>query len=203
VYRITPTGRRALKEWLGSPSKPGLAVDLEGLVRVFLGNFSDPGDLSAAVEQTRADAAGLVNLAHEIAQGYIEGRAPFQPHVHVRAFVFDFLFTFGHMVRDWSERTARDLDEWKRLDLDQRRELGKARIAQAIADRPKLPTLGPMTQAHRRGDDDGAPKSPPPRRRRRVRSDASAGSAPIESVVQLGSRSLRPLAVCRRRWPPE
>jgi DNA-binding PadR family transcriptional regulator len=149
VYRITPRGRRALKEWLGSPPKPGLAVDLEGLVRIFLGNFSEPGDLAAAVEQTRADAAGLIGVAHEVAHEYIEGRAPFQPHVHVRAFVFDFLFTFGHMVSEWSERTARDLEEWSRLDLDERRELGKARIAHAIARRSKVPTVGSVPPTRR------------------------------------------------------
>jgi PadR family transcriptional regulator, regulatory protein AphA len=167
VYRITTKGRHALREWLASAPKAGLAVDLEGLVRVFLGNFAEAEDLAAAVEQTRADADGLVSIAHEVAHEYIEGRAPFQAHVHVRAFVFDFLFTFGHMVRDWSERTARDLEAWTELDLDQRRELGRGRIARAIAQRPQLPTVGSEHQAHRRRADQGTPAPALPRRKAR------------------------------------
>jgi hypothetical protein len=82
--------------------------------------------------------------------------------VHVRAFVFDFLFTFGHMVRDWSERTARDLEEWAHLDLDQRRELAKARIARALAERPeRSPTS--VAEAQRLPAAHAAPASRPPR----------------------------------------
>jgi PadR family transcriptional regulator, regulatory protein AphA len=182
MYRITTKGRHALRDWLASPPKPGLAVDLEALVRVFLGNFAEAEDLVAAVGQTRVDAAGLVSIAHEVAREYIEGRAPFQPHVHVRAFVFDFLFTFGHMVHDWSERTARDLEGWTQLDVDERRELGRSRIAGAIAKRPGLPTVGSEREAHRPRADHGPPPSPPPRRKSRVtrtkRTQARTRSSP-------------------------
>jgi PadR family transcriptional regulator AphA len=149
TYRITASGRRALKEWLASPSAGGLGLDFEGLVRVFLGNFARERDLIAALDQARVAATEMLETAYEVGREYVEGRAPFQEHVHVRAIVFDFLFSFGHMVRDWSERSAADVSAGARLDLEARRNLGRERIAHALRDRPQAPADG---------------RKPPPRR---------------------------------------
>ena len=136
TYRITPKGRRALKAWLALPPTPGLGLDFEGLVRVFLGNFAERRDLLACVHQANDDAEELLATAHVVAAEYLEDRAPFQEQVHVRALVFDFLFTFAHMVRDWSVRTGTDLERWAALDIEQRRALGKAHIARLVRERP-------------------------------------------------------------------
>jgi DNA-binding PadR family transcriptional regulator len=133
TYRITKKGREALAEWLASPPEGGLALDFEGLVRIFFGNFAEERDLLATLEQARRDATVLLDVAHEVGAEYVEGRAPFQQQVHVRALVFDFLFSFAHMVRDWTDRAAADVHAWQELDLAGRRSLGQQRIADALA----------------------------------------------------------------------
>jgi PadR family transcriptional regulator, regulatory protein AphA len=139
TYRLTSRGRAALKTWLASPPKGGLGLDFEGLLRVFFGSLAEPGDVLAAVEQARTDADELLDVAYTVGREYVEGQAPFQPHVHVRAFVFDFLFSYAHLVRDWSERVATDLRAWDKLDLEGRRQLGRRRIDRAIKTKPQEP----------------------------------------------------------------
>ena len=108
-----------------------------------VGNFAEPSDLLRAIDKARADAAELLDVAHEVGREYVEGRAPFQPHVHVRAIVFDFLFTYAHMVQHWAERAATELEAWTQLDVETRRKRGRDRIARAFRDEtrssPKAP----------------------------------------------------------------
>ena len=48
---------------------------------------------------------------------------------NVRTFVFDFLWSYSMLLTEWAERTARELERWPRLDLDQRRRRGQRIIA--------------------------------------------------------------------------
>jgi PadR family transcriptional regulator AphA len=127
-YSLTPRGRSALQTWLAEPPAPGWAFQYEPLLRVFLGNFGTREQLLAAIEQARGDAEELFAVAEDVAADYAAGTAEGQPHVHVRALVFDFLFHQGDAIRAWAERARADVEAWDGLGADERRARALARI---------------------------------------------------------------------------
>ena len=70
-------------------------------------------ELLAALDQAAADVQELVaEVRPRIGHEYLHGEAPFQEHLHVRAFVFDFLSDFGLLVERWAERTGAEVEPW-------------------------------------------------------------------------------------------
>jgi DNA-binding PadR family transcriptional regulator len=108
TYAITEAGKTAFAAWLETSAKP-YSLECEPLLRVFFGLFGDDAALTAALDQTRAQAEELLRTAAMIEGEYAAGRAPFQHHIEVRCFIFDFLASFAAMVRDWTDRTAAEL----------------------------------------------------------------------------------------------
>ncbi|MGB8382489.1 MAG: PadR family transcriptional regulator, partial [Dermatophilaceae bacterium] len=53
VYRITPAGRTALREWLSAPAAPR-SVEFEGMVKVFFADAGSLEQLTATLEQIEA-----------------------------------------------------------------------------------------------------------------------------------------------------
>lgn len=130
TYAITNTGRDALAAWLATQSKP-YAFECEPLLRIFFGQFGDVSDLSAALDQARAQAAELLCTGDGIAREYAAGQAPFQDQIEVRAFVFDFLYSFARMVHDWADRTETELAARRDLPTAERIERALAVIERA------------------------------------------------------------------------
>jgi DNA-binding PadR family transcriptional regulator len=134
AYALTAEGRRALRTWLAEPPAAGWSFQYEPLLRVFLGNFGTREQLLAAIDRARADADDLLAVAHAVAGDYAAGTAEGQPHVQVRALVFDFLFHQADAIRQWSERAAAEVAAWE--DDDEpgaRAERALARIAALAA----------------------------------------------------------------------
>jgi PadR family transcriptional regulator AphA len=102
TYDLTPAGRRALRGWLAEPPVAGWTFQSEPLLRVFLGNFGTREQLLAAIERARLDAEELLAVADAVAAEYAAGTAEGQPHVHVRALVFDFLWHQAVAIREWA-----------------------------------------------------------------------------------------------------
>src|SRR5919199_4721236 len=111
TYRITPSGRRALREWLATPPRP-TALECEPLLRVFLADFSSREQLGVALAQVRGDAHAILRVGRTVGAEYLAGTAPFQDQVHVRALVFDFLSHHARMLNDWADRTERVFQQW-------------------------------------------------------------------------------------------
>jgi DNA-binding PadR family transcriptional regulator len=98
VYKITPAGKKALRNWLASPPR-ATALECEPLLRVFLGDFADAEAMRRALDQTRRDAEAILNVGRRVSQEYLAGTAPFQDQVQLRAFVFDFLSHHALMLQ--------------------------------------------------------------------------------------------------------
>jgi PadR family transcriptional regulator AphA len=114
TYFITPAGKGALSAWLETRPRP-FALELEALLRVLLARFGTREDLLAALEAAREDAEGLLTLGEGILQEYATGSAPFQHEAHLRAFVFDFLYSFARTLEQWAGRTHTEVAGWEDL----------------------------------------------------------------------------------------
>jgi PadR family transcriptional regulator AphA len=134
TYSITPKGRQALREWFSTVPAP-MSHESEGLLRVFLGAEADPAALLQAVRKVGIDGAEIREVGAPIGEAYLAGTAPFQDQVHVRAFVLDFLWSYSVLLSDWAERTAKELERWPRMTLDQRRRRGQRIIAARMGRR--------------------------------------------------------------------
>jgi DNA-binding PadR family transcriptional regulator len=132
-YALTPSGRRALEAWLAEPPAAGWTFQYEPVLRVFLGNFGTREQLLAAIDRARGDADELLAVADTVAADYAAGTAEGQPHVHVRALVFEFLFLQANATRDWAERARVEVEAWDELGPEARGERALARIAELAA----------------------------------------------------------------------
>jgi DNA-binding PadR family transcriptional regulator len=136
TYRISTTGRRALRQWLATPPRP-TALECESLLRVFLADFCTREELDLALAQLHADAHAILAVGRTVGAEYLAGTAPFQDQVHVRALVFDFLSHHARMLRDWAERTERVFQRWDDPRTD-RAQLAADIIRANLAEYPDL-----------------------------------------------------------------
>ena len=76
VYTITPAGRRALRQWLGTPGE-GPVLEFEQLLKVFFADHGTKADVLKAVATIKqwAHDRNAENIA--VARGYIAGTGPF------------------------------------------------------------------------------------------------------------------------------
>jgi DNA-binding PadR family transcriptional regulator len=127
VYSITPEGQQTLREWLATPPS-ATKLECEPLLRIFLADLCTQEQLHAALEQVRADADAILSVGRVVGPEYIEGVAPFQDQVHVRALVFDFLWNHAKMLEQWADRTEMAIERWNVLSPAEKAEAALATI---------------------------------------------------------------------------
>ncbi len=74
-YTITPDGRSALRDWLGtSPGEPRL--EIEGILRLFYGDSGTPSDLAASLATTSLQAESMLRELLVFVDEYLEDGGP-------------------------------------------------------------------------------------------------------------------------------
>lgn len=134
IYSITPEGRRALAEWMEKPSQPP-ALAFEGLVRLFFGNAGTPDELLQALDSAIERADEIQTVGTKVALEYLAGDAPFPQRVHCSGVVFDFLWNFAELLRDWAERSAREIDTWEDTTPNGKEERARRVFSAALAEK--------------------------------------------------------------------
>ena len=135
TYSITAKGRRELKKWLTEPPRP-VALEFEAVLRIFLAAHGTKEALLQALERATADAEEILAVGSGVAQEYAEGRAPFQEQVHVRALIFDFLWSYAQAVSQWAVRARQTVAEWDDMSVAGKEEAATALIAQTVSRQP-------------------------------------------------------------------
>lgn len=120
MYQITPTGLTALRAWLDTPLST-IAVEFEGLVRIFAATQGTREQLLANLERIRAEADSLIAFNDQIRWEYIQGQAPFQHEAHVRTLVVDFMADYFDLIKNWAERSAAEVRRWPDVMPDEPR----------------------------------------------------------------------------------
>lgn len=138
VYTITAKGRRHLAAWLEA-SPRATTLESEPLLRVLFGALSSPDAIRRALDQVERDAHDILDVGRTVAAEYAAGMAPFQDHIHVREFVFDYLTTHATGMLEWVSRTRTALDHWPGLSKEERSDRAVQRITQRARGLPRRP----------------------------------------------------------------
>ena len=143
VYSITETGRRELERWLDEAPQ-GSSLHSEPVLRVHLAPYGTKPDLVNALERARDDAEGLLRLAVTIGGEFAEARHQFQDQVHVRAILFEYLWSYGLATYRWATSSLDVIDDWTDLaPTADRLEVGRERIEELIRGAPDAITSDP------------------------------------------------------------
>jgi PadR family transcriptional regulator AphA len=132
-FAITSAGRRRLNGWLASPPR-STVLECEPLLRLLLGHLGTDEQARTAVQRIRADAEEIQAAGRGIGQGFLDGVAPFQEHVQMRALVFDFLASWSIMLTDWADRSQETISQWPEQSAQERKDAAHAIIAARLQD---------------------------------------------------------------------
>jgi len=111
VYRITPSGRRALEEWLGRPSAPP-KLESEALARTFFADSGTLEHLHATLDDLAASASARIHVLRELIEVADEPEYPFVKRRHVNAVAWRFQLDYHRMILDWTTWARDQIDTW-------------------------------------------------------------------------------------------
>ena len=168
TYAITAKGRKALAAWLGTPTAgpAGFALHFEPLLRVHLARAGTRQDLLRALDDASSLADTIHQQGREVATEFVQGQHLLQEEAHIRALVFDFLWSLADEIDRWAERTRAEVEHWTDLDPQGKTEWGIELMRAAIQRQPSHPTGVPPTT--------GKPPSPPDLLTRRPHGQATS-----------------------------
>ncbi|MFI5508929.1 PadR family transcriptional regulator [Mycobacterium sp. NPDC051804] len=110
-YTITPEGRAALEEWFGSkPAAPLLEV--EGFLRMFLGDQATKEDLRESIEVTGRQARELYAKGLALIDELSSTGGPFPQRLHLIERQATFIGDFYRNLIEWCDDTVAAIDEW-------------------------------------------------------------------------------------------
>src|SRR5258708_32259475 len=134
TYSITPAGKRMLKVWLRSPIEPPI-LEHEAVLRMLLAPIADRQALLDTLQQAISNTDELLmEVRPRIGREYLEGRAPFQDHAHVRAFVFEFITEFHLFLRRWAVDAHDIVSGWEDVRPEGKTEEAIERIQRVISN---------------------------------------------------------------------
>jgi PadR family transcriptional regulator AphA len=110
-YTITPAGRAALKDWLGTEPAPP-ALEVEGLLRVLLGDQGSTKDLRAAVEATARQAREIHADGAMLVEELLTTGGPFPQRLHLTERVVSLYGEFVELLIRWCDETLAEVETW-------------------------------------------------------------------------------------------
>jgi PadR family transcriptional regulator AphA len=113
-YSITEQGRLVLAQWLATPSGR-FVLHFEPLLRVHLASHGTRVDLLRSLQEARDVAADIRRVETDVANDFIAGEHVLQHDAHVRALVFDFLWSLSKTIDGWADRSEREVRRWPDL----------------------------------------------------------------------------------------
>jgi DNA-binding PadR family transcriptional regulator len=110
-YTITREGRAALTEWFRSePAAP--LIEVEGFLRMFLGDQASKEDLRASLEATARQARELRAKGIALIDELLDTGGPFPHRLHLVERQATFIGDFYRNLIEWCEQAIADIEEW-------------------------------------------------------------------------------------------
>jgi DNA-binding PadR family transcriptional regulator len=112
VYKITDAGRAELRQWQATQSSPP-SLDFEGLVHLYFGASATPAELQVTIAAVAEHAQAIFNAGRPVGEAYLAGTYPFPERAQFSGFIYDFLWSFAELLRDWAGRAAAEVAQWE------------------------------------------------------------------------------------------
>jgi PadR family transcriptional regulator, regulatory protein AphA len=110
-YTITPQGRAALDDWLGTePATP--SIEVEALLRMILADQGSVEDLRAALESTARQVRGVRTNGIALTQDLLTTGGPHPQRLHLTERAVTFYADFLLLVLRWCNETLAEIDTW-------------------------------------------------------------------------------------------
>ena len=110
-YTITPEGRAALSQWFGTePAAP--LIEVEGFLRMFLGDQTSKEDLLASLEATARQAREMHAKGKAVIDELLNTGGPFPQRLHLVERQATFIGDFYRDLVEWCEQTTTDVEGW-------------------------------------------------------------------------------------------
>lgn len=110
-YTITPLGRAALRDWLKTEPAPP-TIELEGLLRLLLGDQGSTEDLRAALETTKRQAEELRDQGVPLIADLLATGGPFPQRLHLIEPLVSFYAEYNRLITRWCDETLAEIDTW-------------------------------------------------------------------------------------------
>ena len=132
-YTITPLGRAALQDWLRTEPAPP-ALEIEGVLRLLLGDQGSVKDLRAALEATARQARAVRAEGLPLVDDLLTTGGEFPRRLHLIEPLVSFYAEFNRLLIRWCEETLAEVETWpdtQDIGLTPR---GRERLERLIAD---------------------------------------------------------------------
>jgi DNA-binding PadR family transcriptional regulator len=142
TYRITRSGRAALRRWLADREISPPRLECEWILRVFAADNGSVADLLACVDATLVGVAAMQSQGREIAEQALAGHSLFPHRLHVIALVHGFLWEYSEAMRRWAEMARDELQQWDTtLASDEKNERALDRLRATVDKRNPEPRV--------------------------------------------------------------
>ena len=113
VYRITPQGRKALREWLEAPGGE-MRLESEPLLKVFFSDQGSKADLLDTLRAMGAAAEAQQAILRSMAEEYRAGRGPFPERLAVGVLALGLVWEHLEATIAWSRRAVEAVGKWQK-----------------------------------------------------------------------------------------
>jgi DNA-binding PadR family transcriptional regulator len=110
-YTITPLGREALQDWFATEPAPPL-LEVEGVLRMLLGDQGTVEDLRAALETTARQAREQMAEGRVLVLEQLRTGGPFPQRLHLAEPVAAFYGGFLRLLVEWCDETIAEVETW-------------------------------------------------------------------------------------------
>ena len=111
VYAITPAGRKALADWLGSPAVEP-RWEAESLIKFIFATAGSKEQLLENLRDFRSHATVRWQALEAIARSYLDGSEPFPDRTHLNVLVTRLQLETARLHATWAERAVAEVDNW-------------------------------------------------------------------------------------------
>ena len=111
VYSITPSGRKAIREWLATPSA-GQRLESEPHLRLLFANYGTKDDLLATIARVEADAEEVIAHYSTHIREYARGEGLFPERIHVNTLLATLSIEQARAAARWAGWARAEVSRW-------------------------------------------------------------------------------------------
>ena len=132
-YTITSLGRAVLQDWLRTEPAPP-TLEIEGLLRLLLGDQGSVKDLRAALETTARQAREVRAEGIVLIEDLLTTGGSFPQRLHLVEPLVSFYAEFNRLLIRWCEDTLAEVETWPETQDIGLTSRGRERLERLIAD---------------------------------------------------------------------